>query len=183
MSRHRIAKSLGHPKETHLYKKALGQLTHRDTYLVVGNQTLTITALGLANAEAEQPIGSNQELLGKAKEQVDGKSKLILDELFDGKTKSRVKIGQAIGADAAEKSFGTLVSPLKKCKFIECVDGEDGEPSLRMTDALFAIDGRPEANPNNAAEDVGAAEDSGADAGNNAAGGDGGDDEQVPRAV
>ena len=103
-----------------------------------------MTDLGEEHAEPEAELGSNKEILEKAKEKVkSNKSKKILDILFDGCTYSRAKIGKMIDADHTKKSFINLLSPLKKEFYIEYVTDEDGNQALRMHDDMFPFGGRP----------------------------------------
>ena len=141
--RKKVAALCGFSAETKSYVNSLGLLKNKKKYIVFDKETITITELGLVHAEPIAQAKSNQELLDTAKEKVKGKGKLVLDVLFDGKTHSRVAVGEAIDADPTKKSFMNIFGPLKKLEFIEYVKDEAGEPGFRMTDCLFEIEGRP----------------------------------------
>jgi hypothetical protein len=142
--RKKVAALCGYSKETKAYGNCLGNLKNKKKYIEYDKDTITLTDLGEENAEPEEELGSNREVLEKAKEKVKGaQGKKILDALSDGRILSRDKIGEIIGSDHTKKSFINILSPLKKLDFIEYIKDENGDAALRMTDEMFPFGGRP----------------------------------------
>lgn len=89
-------------------------------------------------------MGSNKDLLEEAKSQVSGnKAKKLLDYLSDGQTKTRADVAAHIDSPVTSKGFTNMLGSIKKENYIEYVQ-LNGKPALRMTDELFACEGRPD---------------------------------------
>ena len=151
VQRWKVLELLGIDRETRAYGDALGVLKNRDGYIEVQPYTIKITPTGKANAAAEEPLGSNLELLEEAKKNVSLDGKAILNLLADGRTSYLIEVGDAIGSDRA--CFGDILTPLVKLGYVEYVIGIHGAMTLRMTDRMFIINGRPGANDDAAEED------------------------------
>ena len=146
VQRWKVLELLGFDGENKAYTIALGRLKNRYGYIEVEPHTIKITPTGKANAAAEEPLGSNLELLDEAKKNVNLDGKAILNLLSDGRTSNFIEVGDAIGCDAIGSDrvcFGDILTPLVKLGYVEYVIGIHGAMTLRMTDRMFIINGRP----------------------------------------
>jgi hypothetical protein len=145
--RKQVAGLCGLASQTKGFTNSLSMLKNQKQFLTFDKDTITINANGIIHADVGPELGSNNDLLEEAKTKVKGnKAKKLLDYLFDGQTKTRVDVADHIDSPHSSKGFTNLVSSIKKLEYIEYVI-LDGEPALRMTDELFACDGRPNVAP------------------------------------
>jgi hypothetical protein len=150
--RKQVAAKCGLTTQTKGFTNSLSMLKNQKKFLTFDKDTITINEDGISHADVGPDIGSNQDLLEEAKNQVKGnKAKKILVYLFDGQIKTRADVAKHIGSDPTSKGYTNILGSIKKWNYIEYVK-LDGEPALRMTDGLFACDGRPDG-PSPSSED------------------------------
>lgn len=124
------------------FANALTKLKREGAITFTG-QTITVTSRGMSMATTDLSSISipmtNKELQDSLKDQykLNEKSRMLMDKLADGLTHQKVDVAKAIGC-TMNSTFANMITKLKK---LEIIDFD--RSTIKLTDAMFEVEGRP----------------------------------------